>query len=227
MLLHLASVLTKDQVIQARHRIDAAQWVDGNVTSGAQSAHAKRNAQLPENTPEARAVGQTILDALGRNAQFMSAALPMKVFPPLFNRYEGGQQFGSHIDNAVRQLKGTDFRLRTDLSATLFLTEPEDYDGGELSVEDTFGTQRVKLPAGDMVLYPASSLHHVTPVTRGARVSAFFWIQSMVRTDADRTTLYQLDQAVQQIGAEKGPNDPLTIQLTGVYHNLIRKWAEL
>lgn len=167
MLLHLASVLTKAQVAQARARIDAAQWVDGNVTSGAQSALSKRNEQLPENAPEARETGQMILDALGRHPQFMSAALPLKVFPPLFNRYQGGQQFANHIDNAVRQLRGTDFRLRTDLSATLFLAEPQDYDGGELSIEDTFGVQRVKLAAGDMVLYPASSLHHVTPVTRG------------------------------------------------------------
>ncbi|ANY15235.1 Fe2+-dependent dioxygenase [Bordetella pseudohinzii] len=227
MLLHLASVLTKAQVAQARARIDAAQWVDGNVTSGAQSALSKHNEQLPENAPEAREVGQMILDALGRHPQFMSAALPLKVFPPLFNRYQGGQQFGNHIDNAVRQLRGTDFRIRTDLSATLFLAEPQDYDGGELSIEDSFGVQRVKLAAGDMVLYPASSLHHVTPVTRGARVSAFFWIQSMVRADADRATLYQLDQSVQQLAAERGQNDAAVVQLTGIYHNLIRRWAEL
>ncbi len=227
MLLHLVSVLTKAQVAQARARIDAAQWVDGNVTSGVQSALSKHNEQLPENAPEAREVGQMILDALGRHPQFMSAALPLKVFPPLFNRYQGGQQFGNHIDNAVRQLRGTDFRIRTDLSATLFLAEPQDYDGGELSIEDSFGVQRVKLAAGDMVLYPASSLHHVTPVTRGARVSTFFWIQSMVRADADRATLYQLDQSVQQLAAERGQNDAAVVQLTGIYHNLIRRWAEL
>ncbi len=227
MLLHLASVLGKTEVAQARECIDRAPWVDGNVTSGAQSALAKRNLQLPEDAPEAREIGQRILDALGRHPQFMSAALPLKVFPPLFNRYEGGQAFGNHIDNAVRQLRGTDFRLRTDLSATLFLSEPADYDGGELLIEDTFGAQRIKLAAGDMVLYPASSLHRVTPVTRGARVSAFFWIQSMVRSDADRATLYQLDQTVQALAAERGQADAAVIALTGIYHNLVRRWAEM
>ncbi len=227
MLLHLPGVLTKDQVVQCRQAVDAAEWIDGNATSGQQSAQAKHNEQLPEGSPIARQVGDLILDALGRNPLFISAALPLKVFPPLFNRYAGGHQFANHIDNAVRQLRGTDFRIRSDLSATLFLTEPEDYDGGELSVEDTFGVQRVKLPAGDMVLYPASSLHHVTPVTRGARVSSFFWIQSMIRADQDRSVLFQLDQAVQQLAAEKGQKDSAVIQLTGVYHNLLRRWAEL
>ena len=227
MLLHLPGVLDKNQVAQCRQAVDAAEWIDGNVTSGQQSAQAKHNEQLPEGSPVARQVGDVILDALGRNPLFISAALPLKVFPPLFNRYAGGQQFANHIDNAVRQLRGTDFRIRSDLSATLFLTEPEDYDGGELSVEDTFGVQRVKLPAGDMVLYPASSLHHVTPVTRGTRVSSFFWIQSMIRADQDRSMLFQLDQTVQQLAAEKSQKDPAVIQLTGIYHNLLRRWAEL
>lgn len=157
---------------------------------------------------------------------FFSAALPLKVFPPLFNRYAGGDTFGTHVDNAIRLLRGTDFRVRSDLSATLFLAEPDTYDGGELCVEDTYGTHRAKLPAGDLVLYPASSLHRVTPVTRGERVASFFWIQSMVRDDGDRTLLFQLDTQIQALSAEKGANDPLVIALTGVYHNLLRKWAD-
>lgn len=171
-------------------------------------------------------VGDAIQDALARNALFFSAALPLKVFPPLFNRYEGGEAFGTHVDNAIRLLRGTDFRVRSDLSATLFLEAPEAYDGGELCVEDTYGTHRAKLPAGDLVLYPASSLHHVTPVTRGARVASFFWIQSMVRDDADRTLLFQLDTQVQQLSAEKGAKDASVIALTGIYHNLLRRWAD-
>lgn len=227
MLLRIPGVLTKQQVAACRQVMDAAEWVDGNVTSGQQSALAKHNEQLPEGSPVARQVGDLIQDALGVNPQFIAAALPYKVFPPLFNRYSGGQQFANHIDNSIRQLRGTHFRIRSDLSATLFLTEPEDYDGGELSIEDTYGVQRVKLPAGDLVLYPATSLHHVTPVTRGARVSSFFWIQSMVRADADRAMLYQLDQSIQQLATEKGQKDPVVIQLTGVYHNLVRRWAEI
>ena len=165
-------------------------------------------------------------DALARHPLFFSAALPLKVFPPLFNRYEGGETFGTHVDNAIRLLRGTDFRVRSDLSATLFLEEPDAYDGGELCVEDTYGTHRAKLPAGDLVLYPASSLHHVTPVTRGERVASFFWIQSMVRDDGDRTLLFQLDTQIQALSAEKGAKDPMVISLTGIYHNLLRKWAD-
>src|SRR5690606_20945272 len=191
-------------VARCRAIIDAAQWVDGNVTSGVQSAHAKRNLQLPEGSPHAREAGDLILDALSNNPLFISAALPLKVFPPLFNRYAGGQLFDHHIDNAIRQLRGTDFRIRSDLSATLFLSEPDDYDGGELCVEDTYGEHRVKLAAGDMVLYPASSLHRVEPVTRGARVASFFWIQSTVRRDEDRALLFQLDQTVQRLAGELG-----------------------
>jgi len=226
MLLAIPEVLTKAQVAEVRGIIDNAQWVDGNVTAGHQSALAKNNMQLPENAPAGRQAGDVILNALGRNPSFISAALPLKIFPPLFNRYAGGQAFGNHIDNAIRQLRGTDFRIRTDVSATLFLTEPEDYDGGELSVEDTYGIHRVKLPAGHMVLYPATSLHHVTPVTRGARVSSFFWIQSMVRSDTDRALLYQLDGTIQRLGMERGHGDAAVVQLTGIYHNLVRRWAD-
>jgi PKHD-type hydroxylase len=226
MMLQIPGVLTKAQVGQCRALLDAAPWTDGNVTSGAQSALAKRNRQLPEDSPAARAVGEAIEDALARHPLFFSAALPLKVFPPLFNRYEGGEAFGTHVDNAIRLLRGTDFRVRSDLSATLFLEEPEAYDGGELCVEDTFGVHRAKLPAGDLVLYPASSLHHVTPVTRGARVASFFWIQSMVRDDADRTLLFQLDTQIQQLSAEKGARDASVIALTGIYHNLLRRWAD-
>lgn len=206
--------------------MDQAEWVDGNVTSGHQSALAKNNMQLPEDSPVARQIGEFIQDALGMMPLFISAALPLKVFPPLFNRYEAGQAFGTHVDNAIRQLRGTHFRIRSDLSATLFLSEPEDYDGGILTIEHTFGAQEVKLPAGSMILYPSSSLHHVTPVTRGARVSSFFWLQSMVRDDTQRALLFQLDNAIQKIAAERGSGDSEVISLTGVYHNLLRMWAD-
>jgi PKHD-type hydroxylase len=185
----------------------------------------KRNLQVPENHPVARSVGEMILNALDRSPLFMSAALPLKVFPPLFNRYDGGQTFGSHVDNAVRQVPGTPHRVRTDLSATLFLSAPEDYEGGELSVEDTYGVHRVKLPAGDMVLYPASSLHHVRAVTHGSRLASFFWIQSMVRDDAARTLLFDLDTAIQGV-ARDASDHPSVVQLTNVYHNLVRRWAD-
>lgn len=227
MLVKLPQVLDKAGVARCRAIIDPAPWVDGNVTSGTQSAHAKRNLQLPEGSPAAREAGDLVLDALGVNPLFISAALPLKVFPPLFNRYAGGQHFGNHIDNAIRQLRGTDFRIRSDLSATLFLAEPETYDGGELCIEDTYGTQRVKLAAGDMVLYPASSLHRVEPVTRGERVASFFWIQSTVRRDEDRALLFELDQAIQSLAGRHGQADPEVVALTGVYHNLVRRWAEL
>ncbi|GAA5236900.1 Fe2+-dependent dioxygenase [Verticiella sediminum] len=227
MLVQIPQVLGKAGVARCRAIIDAAPWVDGNATSGVQSAQAKRNLQLPEGSPAAREAGDLILDALGANPLFIAAALPLKVFPPLFNRYAGGQRFGNHIDNAIRQLRGTDFRIRSDLSATLFLTDPADYDGGELCIEDTYGTQRVKLAAGDMVLYPASSLHRVEPVTRGARVASFFWIQSTVRSDEDRALLLQLDQAIQSLALQQGQAAAEVVALTGVYHNLIRRWAEL
>lgn len=226
MLLKISAVLTKEQVAQCRATIDAAEWVDGKVTAGAQSGQVKRNMQLPEGSPAAREVGTLIQDALSANTLFFSAALPLKVFPPLFNRYAGGQTFGNHVDNAVRHLRGTAFRIRSDLSCTLFLTEPEDYDGGELVIDDTFGEHRVKLAAGDMVLYPSSSLHRVTPVVRGARVCSFFWLQSMVRSDAHRTLLFQMDTELQRLMGLLGQDDPSVIALTGTYHNLLREWAD-
>lgn len=226
MLLHVPQVLTKEQVAAAVRRLDGAPWTDGRVTAGAQSARAKQNLQLPEDAPQAREIGDVILAALQRSALFMSAALPLKVFPPLFNRYAGGHAFGSHVDNAIRQVPGTPHRVRTDLSATLFFIDPDGYEGGELVVEDTYGTHRVKLPAGDMVLYPSTSLHHVTPVTSGARVCSFFWIQSLVRDDGRRTLLFDMDTAIQRL-ARDVPDHPSTVQLTGVYHNLLRQWGEL
>jgi PKHD-type hydroxylase len=226
MLLTIPNLLSKAQVAQYRAALDQAEWVDGNVTSGPQSALAKNNRQIPEGSPVARQIGDLIQDALGASPLFIAAALPLKVFPPLFNRYDSGQAFGTHVDNAIRHLRGTNFRIRSDLSATLFLSEPEEYDGGELTVEDTYGVQRVKLAAGDLVLYPSTSLHHVTPVTRGARVSSFFWIQSMVRDDGQRTLLFQMDAAIQQLVAQLGNADARVISLTGVYHNLLRRWAD-
>lgn len=226
MLLHIPDVLTPAQVAEARRALDAADWVDGNVTAGAQSAKAKNNMQLPEDHPVARELGDLILQRLQQNPLFIAAALPAKVFPPLFNRYSGGQSFGTHVDNAIRQVAGTPHRIRTDLSATLFLADPSEYDGGELSVEDTYGVQSVKLPAGHMILYPATSLHHVRPVTRGARIASFFWIQSMVRDDAARTLLLDLDSAIQGLNRDV-PDHPAAVQLTGIYHNLLRRWVDL
>lgn len=226
MLLAVPEVLTSMQVAQARQMLEQAEWADGRVTAGHQSARAKDNLQLPEDHPAARQIGDTILDALGQNALFISAALPERVFPPLFNRYQSGQSFGTHVDNAIRQVAGTAHRIRTDLSATLFLSQPDEYDGGELTVEDTYGTHSVKLPAGHMVLYPATSLHHVRPVTRGARISSFFWIQSMIRDDGQRALLFDLDVAIQRLNRDL-PQHPSSVQLTGVYHNLLRQWAEV
>ncbi len=226
MLLTIPNVLTGDQVAEAREHLVRADWVDGRVTAGYQSSRVKDNRQLPEDHPAARALGEMILTALQRNPLFISAALPLRIFPPLFNQYEGGQSFGSHVDNAIRQVPGTPFRIRTDLSATLFLSQPDEYDGGELAVEDTYGAHMVKLPAGDMVLYPSTSLHHVRPVTRGARVASFFWIQSLVRDDTERTLLFDLDTAIQRLSAE-ALDHSAAVQLTGVYHNLVRRWAEV
>ena len=226
MLLQIPDVLTLEEVQRGRRLLEEAEWVDGRVTAGHQSAKAKNNLQVPEKHPAARELGDSIVASLERNPLFLAAALPYRVFPPLFNRYEGGQFFGNHVDNAVRQVPGTPHRIRTDLSATLFLTAPEEYDGGELAVEDHFGVHQVKLPAGHMVLYPASSLHHVRPVTRGARLAAFFWIQSLVRDDSERTLLFDLDRAVQSLGADR-PDHPALLELTNVYHNLLRRWAEL
>ena len=226
MLIQIPDVLTPDQVSSSRQRLDGSQWIDGNVRAGHQSRLAKHNMQLSEDDPAAIEIGDLIIEALERNPLFVSAALPRKIFPPLFNRYAGGQNFGTHVDNAIRQVTGTEHRVRTDLSATLFLSGPDEYEGGELVVEDNFGVQRVKLPAGSLILYPASSLHHVTPVTSGARVASFFWIQSMVRDDGERTLLFDLDTSIQRLAAES-PDHPSVIQLTGVYHNLLRRWAEV
>ncbi len=226
MLITIPDVLDAEGVTRLRALIDAADWVDGNVTSGPQAALAKRNQQLPEDAPSTREAGAMVLDALGRSPLFFAAALPLKVFPPLFNRYAGGQDFGLHVDNAIRIQRGTDFRIRSDLSATLFLEDPAAYDGGELVIEDRFGPQTVKLPAGHLVLYPASSLHRVTPVTRGVRTASFFWLQSMVRDDGERRTLFELDEAIQSVAAAQGQGDPAVVRLTGIYHNLLRRWAD-
>ena len=226
MLLCIPSVLTPEEVADFRARLAEADWADGNATAGEQSRLVKKNRQLPETSPVARELGDRIIDALGRSPLFVSAALPLRTFPPLFNRYGEGEGFGTHIDNAIRPVRGTHTRVRTDLSATLFLSGPDEYDGGELIIEGPFGGQSVKLNAGDMVLYPGSSLHQVTPVTRGERIASFFWIQSMVRSDADRALLYDLDQAIQEQARRSGQGDPLTVQLTGVYHNLIRRFAD-
>jgi PKHD-type hydroxylase len=214
--LPIPGVLTRDEAAEMRRAIEAASWIDGNATSGAQSALAKQNRQLPEDAPIAREMGGRILDALGRSALFVAAALPLKVYPPLFNRYGEGDGFDTHVDNAIRIRRGSDFRIRSDLSATLFLSDPEEYDGGEL----------IRLRAGDMILYPASTLHRVTPVTRGTRLASFFWIQSMVRDDAARRTLLELDGAIQGLAATQGQGDPHIVSLTGVYHNLLRRWAD-
>ena len=226
MLLHVPDVLDDEQLRRFRDALGVASWVDGRATAGQQSAQAKRNLQLAEGDPLAHELGTTILDSLSRNATFFAGALPRRVYPPLFNRYEGGHAFGFHVDNAIRYDRSrTDAApVRTDLSATLFLSAPEEYDGGELVIEDSFGTHNVKLPAGDLVLYPGSSLHQVLPVARGARVAAFFWIQSLVRSEAQRRTLFQLDVAIQQL-TRKVPEAPELVQLTNCYHNLLRKWA--
>jgi PKHD-type hydroxylase len=226
MLLPIPEVLTPEQVTKAREALAQSDWQDGRATAGHQSARTKDNMQLPEGSPAARELGEMVLAALGQNALFISAALPRRVFPPLFNRYMGGQSFGTHVDNAIRQVPNTGHRIRTDLSATLFLAEPEEYEGGELMVEDTYGSHSVKLPAGHMILYPATSLHHVRPVTRGARLASFFWIESMVRDDGQRTLLFDLDTAIQRLNLDHRDH-PSAVQLTGVYHNLLRRWAEV
>lgn len=227
MLLQIPKVLDADGVKCVRALIDAGEWVDGNVTSGPQAAMAKRNAQLAETSKARQEAADIILKALERTPLFTAAALPLKVFPPLFNRYEGGQSFGNHVDNAVRRNRTDDLIIRTDLSATLFLCDPDTYEGGELVIEDTYGGHIVKLAAGDMILYPSTSLHNVTPVTSGARIASFFWIQSMIRSDTQRALLFDLDMSIQRLGAQVGLGDPSIVQMTGVYHNLLRMWAEM
>lgn len=226
MLIQIPEVLTSEQVAHARRLLTGAAWIDGRVTAGHQSAQVKNNLQLPEGSPEAQELGAMILAGLDRNPLFVAAALPKRVFPPLFNLYQGGQSFGTHVDNSIRQIPGSIERIRTDLSCTLFFTEPDEYDGGELVVEDTYGVQQIKLPAGHMILYPSTSLHHVKPVTRGARVCSFFWLQSLVRDDGQRSLLFDLDNAIQRIRSEADAH-PAAVQLTGVYHNLLRQWAEV
>ncbi|MEZ5852430.1 MAG: Fe2+-dependent dioxygenase [Hyphomicrobiaceae bacterium] len=225
MLICIPEVLSREEVAACRGIIDAASWEDGLATAGVQAAQVKRNRQLPIGSPAATEAGRIIAEALSRNAVFLSAALPRDILPPMFNRYAGGEHFGMHVDNAIRMIPGTGVRMRADLSCTVFLEEPDAYDGGELVVEDHYGAQTVKLPPGDLVLYPATSLHKVEPVTRGERTASFFWIQSMVRDAQDRALLFELDQTIQQL-AQQGHTDDGCVRLTGVYHNLIRKWAE-
>ena len=226
MLAHVPKVLTAEQVVECRRLLDSAEWIDGKATVGDQGAKVKRNRQIADLSPVARQLGEMILTALARNPLFFSAALPLRTVPPLFNRYEGGEEYGFHIDGAVRAVPGTSHFIRTDLSSTLFLTDPADYDGGELEVQDTFGTQSVKLPAGDLVLYPASSVHRVTPVTRGARVASFFWTQSMVADARHRELLFQMDQSIQRLRGKHGESEE-TVQLAGLYHNLLRMWSDV
>jgi PKHD-type hydroxylase len=225
MLIEIPSVLSPQQVAQFRARLDAASWIDGNATSGYQSAQAKFNEQLPEDGAEARELGAQVVEALARSPLFFTAALPKQVYPPLFNRYREGMTFRNHVDGAIRTHAASRLSMRTDLSATLFLTDPADYDGGELLVEDTYGVQRVKLAAGSMVLYPATSLHRVEPITRGTRVASVFWVQSMVREDARRALLFDLDASILRL-TQARPDDPALVPLVGVYHNLLRMWTE-
>jgi PKHD-type hydroxylase len=224
MMVHIPNVLNAEQVARCRAVMEEAGWVDGRVTAGHQSSQVKNNLQLPENSPEARELGDMVLNALARNNLFMSAVLPKQVFPPLFNRYDAGMTFGSHVDNAIRA--GSGVRIRTDVSSTLFISGPDDYDGGELVVEDTYGAHAVKLPAGDMIVYPATSLHHVTPITRGSRIASFFWTQSMIREESKRSLLFDMDMAIVKLGRDH-PQHPSVVELTSVYHNLLRQWAEV
>jgi PKHD-type hydroxylase len=228
MLLQIPDILDASQIAHLRTRLQQAEWADGRVTAGHQSARAKDNLQLPEDGPVARELGALVQQALAANSTFFSAALPRRIYPPLFNRYAGGQSFGFHVDNAVRydRSAGTAQPVRTDLSATLFLSSPDEYDGGELVIEDTYGVQRVKLPAGHLVLYPGTSLHQVTPVTRGERLASFFWIQSMLREDGQRRLMFDLDLSIRRLTRDV-PEHPSLVQLTGIYHNLLRGWADV
>lgn len=226
MLIEIPEVLSADELQQARQLLADAPWTDGRITAGSQSAQVKNNWQLPEDTPQSQQLRSLLLTALNRNALFLSAALPKRIFPPLFNRYQGEHNtFGNHIDNAIRYCTSTGERLRTDLSATIFLADPDSYDGGELIIEDTYGQHAVKLAAGDMVLYPGSSLHRVEPVTRGARVASFFWLESMVRETERRRLLFEMDMAILELRSTQGDNQA-TVNLTGCYHNLLRMWAD-
>lgn len=227
MLIQIPDVLTGDEVAKIRAILEAATWVDGKVTAGDQAAQAKFNLQIPENTPAAREAGEVILRALGRNAIFNSAALPFRVLPPMFNRYDTGMKFDAHVDGAIRAIPGAGIRMRADVSSTLFLTPPEDYDGGELVIKDSYGVHEVKLPPGHMVLYPATSLHNVNEITRGSRWSSFFWTQSIVKDDAERALLYDLDVGIIETRRLLKGDTHSTLLLANVYHNLLRRWAEL
>ncbi|MCU4359873.1 MULTISPECIES: Fe2+-dependent dioxygenase [Acinetobacter] len=227
MIHHIPNVLSKEQVQYFRNEMDKIEWVNGKVTAGTLSATVKRNQQLPEDHPLTHHLSNIILEALGTHPLFLSAAIPLDIIPPLFNRYENQESFGFHVDNSIRRIRGTNERLRTDLSCTLFLSEPEEYEGGDLVVEDTYGYHEVKLPAGDMILYPSTSLHEVTTVTSGCRIASFFWVQSMVRDDAERHMLFNLDQTVQNLRMQLGDNHSEVMKLTNLYHNLMRKWADL
>ena len=227
MIHHIPNVLTKEQVQYFRAEMDKIEWVNGKVTAGTLSATVKQNQQLPEDHPLTHLLSTIILESLGQHPLFLSAAVPLDIIPPLFNRYENNESFGFHVDNSIRRIRGTNERLRTDLSCTVFLSEPEEYIGGELVIEDTYGYHEVKLPAGDMVLYPSTSLHEVTAVTEGCRVASFFWVQSMIRDDAERDMLFKLDQSVQNLRMQLGDTHQEVIKLTNLYHNLMRKWAEL
>ncbi|WP_151801599.1 Fe2+-dependent dioxygenase [Acinetobacter guillouiae] len=227
MIHHIPNVLSKEQVLYFRNTMQSTEWISGQYTTGSLSANVKKNQQLPENHPLTQQLGNIILDALGQNAQFLSAALPLEILPPYFNRYENNQSFGFHVDNSIRNIRGTQQRIRTDLSCTVFLSEPDEYQGGELVVEDTYGYHEIKLPAGDLILYPSTSLHEVTAVTQGTRIASFFWLQSMIRDDANRHMLFNLDQSIQNLRIELGDMHAEVVKLTSLYHNLIRKWAEL
>lgn len=228
MLVRIPNVLTRAEVAQCRRVLEAAAWADGRATAGEQSAKAKFNLQVPENSTASRELGELVLRALGRTPLFTSAALPYRVYPPMFNRYDVGMKFNAHVDNAIRTVPGTGgFRMRADVSSTLFLTDPEDYDGGELVVENTYGSQSVKLPAGDLIVYPATSLHHVREITRGSRWSSFFWSQSMVKDDGKRAFLYEMDMAIIGLRQSLPDDHPSVLSLTGGYHNLLRRWSEL
>ncbi|MES2771617.1 MAG: Fe2+-dependent dioxygenase [Pseudomonadota bacterium] len=227
MRLIIPQVLPRDAVAQFREQLSLAQWADGRISAGTQAQAQKNNLQLPENTELAKLLSNSVLDHLGKSAQFFAAALPKKIYPPLFNCYSGStNSFGNHVDNAVRTHAASQTHVRTDLSFTLFLSDPDEYDGGELVIEDGAASARIKLPAGDMLLYPASSLHRVEAVTRGARICCFSWLQSMVRADEQRSLLYALDMSLMQL-RQKQDNEPSVLSLTACYHNLLRMWAEV
>lgn len=227
MIHHIPNVLSKAQVQYFREEMSKVEWVNGKVTTGTLSATVKQNQQLAEEHPLTQHLGNIILEALGKHPLFLSAALPLDILPPFFNRYENNESFGFHVDNSIRNIRGTQQRLRTDLSCTVFLSEPEEYEGGDLVVEDTYGYHEVKLPAGDLILYPSTSVHEVTAVTQGCRIASFFWVQSMIRDDANRHMLFNLDQTIQNLRIQLGDTHAEVVKLTSMYHNLIRKWAEL